>query len=120
MSEYQTPSNPHHGSTEYSNLCFFGNQYSFCLSYGQNWLEIVATLRGSDKRSTINTLNYILSTFDIDPDSDNTENPEWSGTPQQVQTWVQTAQSLFGDKLFLESLERALDEDRHQGEWEGD
>ncbi|MFH7024722.1 MAG: hypothetical protein ACHBN1_04795 [Heteroscytonema crispum UTEX LB 1556] len=101
-------------------LNFQGSRYDFCLTYTQTWFEITATLRHSNKRSTINTLNYILSAFDIDPDSSNAENPEWSGTPQQVQAWVQTAERLFGNKLFLEGLEQALDQDRQQGEWEVD
>lgn len=101
-------------------LNFQGGRYEFIISHTQTCLEITAILAGSDKRSTINTLNYILSAFDIDPDSSNAENPEWNGTLQQVQAWVQTAQSLFNDKSFLQSLERALDEDRQQGEWEVD
>jgi enolase len=97
---------------------FRGGRYEFNISHTQTWFEITAILGESDKRSTINTLNYILSAFDIEPNSNNAEESDWSGTPEQVQTWVQTAQSLFGDKLFLEGLERALDQDRQQGEWE--
>jgi hypothetical protein len=100
-------------------LRFYGDKYNFCITYDQTWFEITAILQGSDKRSTINTLNYILSAFDIDLDFANAENPDWSGAPQQVETWIQLAQSLFGDELFLEGLEQALDEDRREGEWEG-
>jgi hypothetical protein len=105
-------------ANEGQQLFFFGSRYDFCITFSQTWFEITATLRGSDKRSTINTLNYILSAFDIDLNSTNVGNPEWSGTPQQVQTWIGTAQSLFGDRSFLEGLEKALDQDRQEGEWE--
>jgi hypothetical protein len=98
---------------------FFGSRYDFCITFSHTWFEMTATFRQSKQHSTINTLNYILSAFDIEPNSNNAEESDWSGTPQQVQAWIQTAQSLFGDKLFLEGLEQALDEDRKEGEWEG-
>lgn len=98
-------------------LFFPSDRYDYCITYTQTWLEIVAIHCQSGKRSHINTLNYILSAFDIDLESDNAENPDWSGTALQVQTWVQTAQQLFGDQAFLQSLEKALDEDRKEGEW---
>jgi hypothetical protein len=105
-------------ANEGQQLFFFGSRYDFCVTFSQTWFEAVATLRGSNKRSTINTLNYILSAFDIEPNSSNVANSDWNGTPEQVQTWIQTTQSLFGNSLFLEDLERALDQDRQQGEWE--
>jgi hypothetical protein len=120
MSEFQAPFNSQHPSIKYSTLHFGCSKYSFCLTYGQNWLEIKATLQGSDKCSTINTLNYILSAFDIEPNSSNAEEPQWNGTEQEMQKWVDLAQSLFVDKQFLQSLERELDKDRQEGEWEAD
>jgi enolase len=104
-------------SNEYQ-LFFSSDRYDYCITYTQTWFEIVATHRQSGRSSHINTLNYILSAFDIDSESENAENPDWNGTQEQVQTWVQTAQQLFGDSLFLQSLEKALDEDRKEGEWE--
>lgn len=120
MSEFQSSDSNQAQEGEELLLYFCGSRYDFTTSYGRTWLEIKATLRGSSKRSCINTLNFILSAFDIDPNSNNAENPEWSGSVEQVQTWAQTAQSLFVDELFLQSLERALDEDRREGEWEED
>lgn len=98
-------------------LFFASSCYDYYITYAQTWFEIAATHRQSGKRSTINTLNHVLSAFDIDSDSENAENSDWSGTLEQVQAWVRTAQQLFGDSSFLQSLEKALDEDRREDEW---
>jgi hypothetical protein len=101
-------------------ILFYGSRYDFRVIYDEIWFEIVATHRQSNTRSKINTLNYILSAFDIDLEEDNAENSHWCGTSQQVQIWVEAARSLFADKLFVPLLEQALDKDRKEGEWESD
>jgi hypothetical protein len=103
---------------ESQQLCFCGSRYDFCLTYTPTWLEIKATYRHNGQSSGINTLNYILGAFDIDLDSSNAEDSDWSGSREQVQAWVETARSLFEDELFLQALERELDQDRREGEWE--
>lgn len=110
----ETPSNQEKGGQFF----FAGTKYSFYLTYGSDWLEIQAIDRQNGKSSTINTLNYILGAFDIDADSANAEEPQWNGTDQDMQKWLNLAQSLFVNKQFLQSLEKALDEDRREGEWE--
>lgn len=107
-------------NSEANQLFFSGSCYDLTINHTPTWFEIVATNRQSRRRSAINTLNYILSAFDIDIYSENAESSDWSGTQEQVQTWVQTAQQLFGDQSFLQSLEQALDADRREGEWEED
>jgi hypothetical protein len=101
-----------------STQSFHGVRYSFEISYSATWFEIVAIFLEDGRRSTIGTLNEILSAFEIADDSANAVGPDWEGTPEEVLAWVDTACGLFRDDAFVQSLEQALDRDRQEGEWE--
>jgi len=72
----------------------------------------------SGRTSYINNLNVILSEFGIEVDDPKVADSLWVVTKEEAQHYVDTATQFLFDRVFLDYLERRLDEDRMLGEWE--
>ena len=68
--------------------------------------------------SHINNLNCILSNLDIDKDKDKIAESQWSVGAKEARRYFKKANIFLSDKIFLNYLEKQLDLDRHEGEWE--
>lgn len=79
---------------------------------------IKATCKITTCSSCINNLNAILSYFDIGDDDPRLENLIWYGSLAQIQDWVSITYDFFSEEYSLYYLERRLNEDREEGEWE--
>lgn len=79
---------------------------------------IQATCKDTARYSYINNLNAILSYFDIEDEDPRLENLIWHGSLSKVEAWASVTYSIVSDQFYLRYLERTLDEDREEGEWE--
>ena len=79
--------------------------------------SIIAIHKQTKRCSTINTLNTILSWFEIDGDSALADEPEWFITKRKLNQYRKLAKQIFSNKNYFKYLESKLDEDRSEGEW---
>ena len=99
-----------------------GYHYSFVIEseqyQGKYSFSINAIHKKSGRYSCINTLNQILSEFEIGNDDVRSGESEWLLTKGELNSFTKIASSLFGKKSVLQFLDSKLDEDRTCGEWE--
>lgn len=104
------------------NVGIKGFKYIFnvILQEGQqdHFFAIQALDSSSHRASYINNLNVILSEFDIETNNSRVENSTWLIGREEAKQYVDIAVSILTDQIFLSYLEKRLDEDRTQGEWE--
>ncbi|MHC1565862.1 MAG: hypothetical protein ACXQS6_06055 [Candidatus Syntropharchaeales archaeon] len=79
---------------------------------------IEAKCRTTGRFSCINNLNAVLSAFKIETDDPKTADSMWVVGKDEIDDFVDTAREFLSDSCFLDYLERCLDEDRMEGEWE--
>ncbi len=80
--------------------------------------SIIAIHRRSRRWSRINTLNTILSWFEIEGDSSRASQSDWLVTAKRLAEFREKSQMFFTDRTSLVALENHLDEDRIMcGEW---
>jgi len=79
---------------------------------------IEAECRATGRFSCINNLNTVLSAFNIKIDGPKAAESMWVVTKDEIDDFIDTAREFLSDSYFLNYLERRLDEDRMEGEWE--
>jgi len=80
--------------------------------------SIKAIHKSSRRSSTINNVNQILSDFNISETDKNFVESDWELSKKKATYFVKKAKELFSDRNYLKFLEKRLDEDRAEGEWE--
>ncbi len=101
---------------------FSGFKYSFEVE-SQPYRElfsftITAIHKETRRYSCINTLNQVLSEFNIGTDNPRAKESEWLLTKRESRDFLKIATHMFSDNKYLWSFESKLDEDRKCGEWE--
>lgn len=81
------------------------------------YFSILAICRKTGRYSHINNLNAIWSAYGIEGGT-RFEESEWFSTRKKTTQWFKIAQEYLTDTIYIESLEKNLDEDRECGEWE--
>lgn len=79
---------------------------------------IKATCKITNSFSCINNLNAIVSYFDIEDDDPRLENLIWYGSLSEIEDWASITYDFLSEEYSLYYLERRLNEDREEGEWE--
>ncbi len=80
--------------------------------------SIKATYKTNRRSSTITNVNPILSEFNI-PESDKRfKESVWVVNQKRSMFLMNMAKQLLSDRSYQRYLERILDEDRKQSEWE--
>jgi len=79
---------------------------------------IKARCKATGRFSYINNLNTILSEFHIEVDDPKVAESIWVVSKCEIGDFINIAKQSFSDSFFLDYLERRLDEDRTEGEWE--
>ena len=99
-----------------------GTSYSFEVSsipYRRRFLFTIRTIHNSSRRtSIINNLNPILSEFGINEVDQRFSDPDWMLSEKESLQFGKDAKQLLSDKFYREYMEKILDDDRSQGEWE--
>jgi hypothetical protein len=99
-----------------------GRKYNFEIvskNGGQNVCFYIKSICKSTKRtSCINNLNAILSELDVDHTKPKFFDSMWVVSRKEASHFVNTAKSILADPIFLNYLEKRLDEGRFEGEWE--
>lgn len=70
------------------------------------------------RTSTISTLNPILSEFNLDVNDGKCKESVWLIEKTELNFLKETAIKFLSDRQFQKYLEKVLDEDRKQSEWE--
>lgn len=85
---------------------------------GEVFFSIRAICRNSLKYSSINNLNTILSLLDVQLEDRQYEDSTWIIPRHKADTFSQIIHQAFNEGSFLAFLEKQLDDDRLEGEWE--
>ena len=81
---------------------------------GEIYLNVVARHRLANRKSTINTMNYMLSMFEIDEDDNRFEmESDWKVEKSELARFVRAIESAGVDTYLCD----ALDEDYELGGW---
>ena len=100
---------------------FTGDTYSFDLEvnpYGKKYeFNLYAIDRATLHYSIINDLNLILSWLGIEGEDPLAQDKSWTISKSKMTKFQQIIRDSLMDKNSLQSLERALDNDRADGEW---
>jgi len=102
---------------------FKGNKYNFKILLSQlrqkQILFAIKTTHNHTKRTSfITTVNVILSELNIPSDMPRFWESEWVLNKNEGSNLIASAEQLLSDKGFLSYLEKYLDLDRKQSEWE--
>ena len=102
---------------------FKGNKYNFKILLSQVrqkqiLFAIKATHNHTKRTSFITTVNVILSELNIPSDMPRFWESEWVLNKKETGNLIVSAEQLFSDKKFMPYLEKYLDLDRKQSEWE--
>lgn len=105
------------------NKIFKGIKYNFrilvsLVGQKQSLFAIKATHKQTKRTSFISTVNVILSELNINSDVPRFWESEWLLDKEETSGLITSTEQLFSDKKFLLYLERYLDLDRRQSEWE--
>jgi len=99
-----------------------GRKYNFEIvskNGGQNVCFYIKSICNSTGRtSCINNLNAILSELDVDHTKPKFFDSMWVVSRKEAANFVNIANEILSDPIFLRYLEKRLDEDRSAGEWE--
>jgi len=99
-----------------------GGKYNFeIVSQNKGWdscFFIRAICKSTGRVSCINNLNAVLSEFNIGIDDPKGADSTWLVTEEETHYLEKTAKQFLASLLFVDYLERQLDEDRSLGEWE--
>lgn len=98
-----------------------GKKYYFEIEfdpYNQIYIfNIVVVHKKSLRWSTINTLNTILSWFEIQQNDKRENDSDWIISNIEYMRFKKFITEIFSDKNAISYLEDKLDEDRTYGEW---
>lgn len=72
----------------------------------------------SSRSSTITTVNPILSEFSISDNDIKLKESIWEVDKKQSTSLMLTAKEILSHRYYIKYLEKILDEDRLQSEWE--
>lgn len=102
---------------------FNGNKYefrllNFSLGEKQSLFAIKATHKQTKRMSFITNVNVILSELNIPSNVPRFWESEWTLNEHEAGNLIIFAKELLSDKKFLPYLEKQLDFDRKQSEWE--
>ena len=99
-----------------------GKKYNFEIvsqNKGQDFCFFIKAIDKHTRRfSCINNLNAILSEFHVGTDDPKVADSMWVVAKEDAHYLEKTAKQFLLDRLFLNYLEKQLDEDRTLGEWE--
>lgn len=100
-----------------------GNKYNFKillspLNQKQSLFAIRATHNHTKRTSFITTVNVILSELNISSDMPRFWETEWILKKNEANNLTAPAEQLLSNKKFIPYLEKYLDLDRRQSEWE--
>ena len=99
-----------------------GNKYNFeivCQKCGESYqFYIRALCKSTERYSSINNLNTILSELGIDTDDSNFEDSIWIVDQDEAKYFTRVTEEIITDNTYRDYLEHRLDEDRILGEWE--
>ncbi len=100
---------------------FTGKRYSVEIRAepfaGKYICNLVAIHLRSGLYSTINTLNTVLSLFEIEENDPRAQDADWLLNAKEYRSFENIASNFLSDKKALAYLECKLDEDRACGEW---
>ncbi len=82
------------------------------------FFSIRAICRDSGRYSSINNLNAILSLLDVDVEDQQFEDSTWIVSEKQVDAFSKVVHCALSDESFVDYLEKGIDDDRLEGEWE--
>lgn len=101
---------------------FVGVKYQFEAHYRPYKHEfdfrLLAMHQRSRRHSTINTLNRILSWFEIEEGDPRFQESIWLVSKSELERLLQAVEEILDDPESRAYLEAALDEDRSASEWE--
>jgi len=95
-----------------------GKRYRFEIEAGHAHFAIKAQCKTTGRYSFINNLNAIISAFNVNLNDFRFCESIWDVTSQETKKFKAIAKKLFTDRCFISYLEKKLDEDRIEGEWE--
>ncbi|MEW6410601.1 MAG: hypothetical protein AB1488_10925 [Nitrospirota bacterium] len=79
---------------------------------------IKAICNSTGRTSCVNNLNTILLEFNVNPIRPEFADSMWIVSKKEANVFVNTAKKFLSDTLFMNYLERRLDENRLEGGWE--
>lgn len=101
---------------------FSGRSYFYkVFSYEKEslyYFSIVAVHKSTRRTSFITTSNFVLSIFEIRTDENRFWESEWSITKDELRHFMDRFRNCVKYKYSLTALEKFLDQDRLEGEWE--
>lgn len=92
--------------------------FYFPLNKNAYYFSIKAVHRQTRRTSFITTVNIILSELGIDSDEPKCWEADWILSCKDANKYSKRARKLFSDKNFLPYIEKYLDIDRQESEWE--
>lgn len=99
-----------------------GKEYDFALQKTDGEIEGCLSILAIDKKtklcSSINNLNFVLSSLDISYQDYRFADSSWILPNELADHLFYKARNLLSDKKSLMLLETYLDLDREEGEWE--
>jgi hypothetical protein len=99
-----------------------GKKYNFALEKTDDELESGLSILAIDKKtklcSSINNLNFVLSSLNISYQDYRFADSSWILPNELADDLFYKARNLLSDKESLMLLETQLDLDREEGEWE--
>jgi len=102
---------------------FKGDKYDFQLlgfplGERRTHFTIRATHRQSKRTAFITNVNVILSELNIPSNAPRFWESEWVLSKEEAKNLIVSVEKLLSDKMFLPYLEKNLDFDRKESEWE--
>lgn len=99
-----------------------GKKYSFALEKADGEIESCLSILAIDKKtklcSSINNLNFVLSSLDISYQDYRFADSSWILPNKLAEDLFHQARCMLSDKEYLLLLEAYVDLDREEGEWE--
>lgn len=72
----------------------------------------------SRRFSYINNFNVMLSEFGVHSDDPKSAESQWTVSKRELKTLTDKTKEMFSDMNFIGYIEKQLDYDRAEGEWE--